>query len=315
MQISMNNISNNAPRKKATRNCPVCGSSSQEASLFLENSIDSAKLSGFSFASRKAPEYMSHHLVQCAVCDLVYADEPPDEDELAHAYHTADFDSSDEANDAASAYIKAIRPALATVAHPKSALEIGCGTGVFLEYLRQEGFAEVVGVEPSQTAIATAPLHRQAWIRHAMFDEKDFIPESFDLICCFMTMEHVRDPQVIARSALKLLRPGGVFITVTHNYQGWVNRVLAKRSPIVDIEHLQLFSNKSLLHLFENTGFLSISIKAFVNTYSLSYWLRLMPLPDFLKKGLSRFFSITKLGKIKAGVNVGNLVTFGRKQH
>jgi hypothetical protein len=118
-----------------SRPCPVCHSHVDKAALFYEENIDPARLSSFSFSSRKEPEYMCHRLMQCAVCDLVYADQPPDERELAHAYHTADYDSSEEANDAAAAYIRAIRPALVALAERRSALEIGTGTGAFLDHL------------------------------------------------------------------------------------------------------------------------------------------------------------------------------------
>ncbi len=295
------------------RSCPVCHTGSEKAKLFLEKNIDPAKLSEFSFASRKTPEFMCHRLVQCPTCDLVYANQPPGEDELAHAYHVADYDSSEEANDAAAAYIRAIRPTLNTLVRCQSVLEIGTGTGIFLEYLSREGFTELVGVEPSSAAIAAAPIHRQAWIREGMFDEKDFAPESFDLICCFMTMEHVRDPNIIASAALRLLRPGGAFVTVTHDYRGVVNRLLGKRSPIIDIEHMQLFSKGSLRFLFDRVGYTGVTVNALVNTYSLQYWMRLAPLPRGLKQSVSGLLSRIGVDHVKLGVNVGNLITTGFK--
>ena len=295
------------------RSCPVCHTGSEKAKLFIENNIDPAKLSGFSFASRKTPEFMCHRLVQCQTCDLVYANQPPGEDELAHAYHSANYDSSEEANDAAAAYIQAIRPTLVALSRRQSVLEIGTGTGIFLEHLSREGFTELVGVEPSSSAIAAAPLKRQAWIREGMFEEKDFAPESFDLICCFMTMEHVRDPNIIASAALRLLRPSGAFVTVTHDYRGAVNRLLGKRSPIVDIEHLQLFSKQSLRHLFDKVGYTDIQVSGFTNRYSLQYWMRLAPLPRILKQALLRWLTKIGAGDAKLGVNVGNLITTGFK--
>ncbi|TPG48686.1 class I SAM-dependent methyltransferase [Rhodanobacter glycinis] len=296
-----------------TRSCPVCHTDSAIAKLFLEKNIDSTKLSEFSFASRKTPEFMCHRLVRCPACDLVYANQPPGENELAHAYHVAEYDSSEEANDAAMAYIRAIRPVLSKLAHRRSALEIGTGTGIFLEHLSHEGFAGVVGVEPSSAAIAAAPEHRRTWIREGMFEESCFAPSSFDLICCFMTMEHVRDPNVIAQAALRLLRPGGAFVTVTHDYRGLINRMLGKLSPIIDIEHLQLFSERSLRHLFESVGYADIMISPFVNTYSLQYWTRLSPLPAGIKKPLAGLMAKTGLNNVKLGVNVGNLITAGFK--
>jgi SAM-dependent methyltransferase len=297
-----------------SRNCPVCHTGFDKAKLFIEQNIDSAKLSGFSFSSRKEPEYMCHRLVQCPVCDLVYADQPPGEDELAHAYHVADYDSSEEANDAAASYMRAIRPTLTALAVHRSALEIGTGTGIFLECLSHEGYTELVGVEPSSAAIAAAPESRRAWIREGMFDERDFAPESFDLICCFMTMEHVRDPSIIAHSALRLLRPRGAFVTVTHDYRSPVNRLFGKRSPIIDIEHMQLFSKDSVRYLFEHSGYVNVTVKAFVNTYSLRYWMRLAPLPRGIKPVVSNLLASTGLDIVKLGVNVGNLVTTGFKR-
>jgi SAM-dependent methyltransferase len=257
---------------------------------------------------------MCHRLVRCITCDLVYADEPPGEDELARAYHVANYDSSEEANDAATAYIRAIRPTLDALARRQSALEIGTGTGIFLEHLSGEGFTELTGVEPSSAAIAAAPMHRQMWIREGMFEEKDFSPESFDLICCFMTMEHVYDPNVIACAALRLLRPGGAFVTVTHDYRSFVNRLLGIRSPIIDIEHLQLFSERSVRYLFENVGYVGVTTNAFVNTYTLQYWVRLAPLPRGFKQAVSGLLSALGASHVKASINVGNLIASGFKR-
>jgi len=295
------------------RSCPVCRASHSQARSFLENSIDPSRLSEFSFSSRKVPEYMSHRLVQCTACDLVYADQPPEADALAQAYHQADYDSSAEADDAAAAYIGAARPALAQLKQRHRVLEIGTGTGIFLDFLKQQGFTELVGVEPSAAAICAAPEHRRGWIREGVFEEGDFEPASFDLICCFMTLEHVRDPRLIAEAALRLLRPGGAFIVVTHDYRSLVNRLLGKRSPIIDIEHMQLFSVASVRHLFEGAGYEKIAVKAFVNRYRMIYWLRLAPLPSTLKLGIARIFGAIGLDKTKLGLNVGNLFVTGFK--
>ena len=299
---------------KTPRFCPVCHTDFEKARIFIEKNIDQAKLSEFSFASRKEPEFMCHRLVQCPNCDLVYADQPPDEGELAHAYHAANYDSSEEANDAAAAYIKAIQPTLGMLARHQSALEIGAGNGIFLEHLSREGFTELVGIEPSPAAIADAPEYRRAWIREGMFEEINFVPASFDLICCFMTMEHVRDPNIVASAAFRLLRPGGAFVTVTHNYRSLVNRLLGKRSPIIDIEHMQLFSRRSVRYLFENTGYADVTVNAFVNTYPLRYWMRLAPLPHRIKSTMSSLMASMGISNAKLGVNVGNLITTGLKR-
>lgn len=268
-------------------------------------------MSAFSFASRKLPEFMCHQLVQCPTCDLVYANEPPDQSELAHAYHVSDFDSAQEADDAAAAYDKAVAPVLPKLPRKGAALEIGTGTGIFLEALKRRGFTTVVGVEPSSAAIAAAPAHRQAWIRETIFREPDFEPESFDLICCFMTMEHVQDPNEIASAASRLLRPGGALALVTHDYRSSINRLLGRKSPIIDIEHMQLFSPKSIGQLLTRNGFESIDISSFQNRYALRYWMRLLPLPVSLKNIVLKGLEITSVADMKLSANVGNMLSIG----
>ena len=235
-------------------------------------------------------------------------------EELAQAYHVADYDSSEEAGDAAMAYMRALEPTLQKLVRRERALEIGTGTGIFLEQLYRAGFSDLVGIEPSSAAIAAAPPHRRSWIRERIFDERDFAPASFDLICCFMTMEHVRDPQAISHAAFRLLRPGGAFVTVTHDYRGLVNRLLGRRSPIIDIEHMQLFSTRSMRYLFTAAGYGNVTVHPFVNRYALRYWLRLTPVPHGLKRALLALMGALHADRIKIGVNVGNLITAGFKE-
>ncbi len=291
----------------------MCKSESTLSRLFLEERIDPTKLSEFSFASRKIPEFMNHRMVRCLRCDLVYVESPPSQEVLGKAYHVASYDSAEEANDAANSYMAAFGPIFNKMPLKESALEIGTGTGVLLDLLSRYGFTNVVGVEPSAAAIAAAPESRREWIREGLFNEDDFEPASLDFICCLMTMEHVPDPRVIASAAMRLLRPGGAFVTVTHDYGGTVNRLLGKRSPIIDVEHMQLFSHKSIGYLLEASGYREIMIKGLVNSYSVGYWLRLSPLPVRTKMHIRSLLQKLRLHDRKFSMNVGNLVAAGFK--
>jgi SAM-dependent methyltransferase len=298
--------------ERLTRVCPVCGSSSENARRFLEERIDPAKLNEFSFASRKEPEFLNYGMVQCELCDVVYVNRPPSQQDLARAYHSADYDSTEEAVDAAKAYLRQLEPLLETL-NKTAALEIGTGTGAFLEELRAKGFDQVVGVEPSAAAIAAAPEYRRAWIKEGIFSGNDYAPESFDFVCCFMTLEHVREPKEIAESVHHLLKPGGVFAAVTHDYRSAVNRALGRRSPIIDVEHMQLFSPKSVRALFNAADYCDIKVKPFANRYAMSYWMRLMPIGSNIKRELTGFLKIAGLGDKKISLNVGNMIITGTK--
>lgn len=295
------------------RPCPICNLFPAREQVFLEENIDASALNEFSFASRKLPEHCCYQMIRCGRCDLVYVDRPPSQGSLAHAYHTAQYDSSEEANDAAKSYARAFAPALQRI-QKQAALEIGTGTGVFLEELLGLGFDSVTGIEPSTAAIMAAPEHRRAWIREGIFAEHDYEPQSFDVVCCFMTLEHVYDPRDISEAALRLLRPGGAFLSVTHDYRSIVNRILGRSSPIVDIEHMQLFSHDSISTLLKSTGYVDIDVRRFANRYSLRYWNRLAPLPHRVKSSLDAALLTSGLGGLKLSVNVGNTAAIGFKR-
>jgi SAM-dependent methyltransferase len=296
-----------------TRHCPVCGAGPDKASLFLEASLDPARLTATSFASRKTPEFMSYRLLRCAGCETVYAVAAPAASMLADAYSTAEYDSSEEAALAADTYAGALAPTIAALPQRGRVLEIGTGTGVLLERLLDLGFAEAVGVEPSQAAICAAAVRVRGLIREGVFVETDFAPESFDLICCFQTLEHVADPRALVRSCTRLLRPGGALALVTHDYAAPLNRLLGRRSPIIDIEHLQLFCRASLQRLLRDAGVPPQTLSPLVNRYPLRYWLRLTPLPARLKGVVASMLGFAGIDRVRLGANVGNLLAIGRK--
>lgn len=296
-----------------TRDCPVCDAGADQATLFLEASYDPARLTAGSFASRKVPEFMSYRLLRCGCCATVYASAAPIAEALAASYSVADYDSSEAAELAADTYAAALAPTIADLPRRGRALEIGTGTGVLLERLLAAGFDDVVGIEPSGAAIAAAAPSVRGLIREGVFDETEFPDGGFDLICCFQTLEHVPDPRALVASGARLLRPGGALALVTHDYTGMLNRMLGRRSPIIDIEHLQLFCRASLETLLHNAGLPPRQVLTLVNRYPLHYWLRLTPLPNGVKRALARMLDLVRLGHVRFGVNVGNLLAIGCK--
>jgi hypothetical protein len=117
----------------------------------------------------------------------------------------------------------------------------------------------------------------------------------------------VPDPRKLVEDAYKLLEPGGLLALITHNANGALNRLLGRRSPIIDIEHLQLFSPDNLAILLDRAGFKGVKIESFRNTYPLRYWLRLAPLP--MKQRIIAMADATGLGALSVPANVGNILT------
>jgi len=295
------------------RDCPVCGSQASLGEPFLDRRIDGEKLNAFSYASRKTPEYMCYTLVRCPQCDVVYANESPSAAEIGNAYHEAAYDSREEAVHAAESYERALRQTISSMADREGALDIGTGTGIFLKRLQHQGFTGLVGVEPSKAAIEAADQDIQGFIREGVFSPSGFAPGSLALITCFMTLEHVSDPASLVRGCLALLKPGGVMAVVVHDRCAWNNRLLGSRAPIIDIEHLQLFSKTSISELFRRSGFIGIESRSFWNRYRLTYWNRLFPTPGFLKRMVENLLGKTGLGDVRLSMNVGNLMVVARK--
>ena len=293
--------------KLEARSCPVCGSPSERARLFLDRSIDLTRITEASFASRKLPEYMSHRLVRCVDCTTIYAVEGPSPEILAAVYRDASYDSAVEAEMAATTYANILAPHIALLPHRGALLEIGTGTGVFLAHMEKAGFQTRIGIEPSRAAIEAADPDVKPLIREGIFDPADFAPGSISMICCFQTLEHVPAPRKLVEDSFNLLEPGGLLALITHNADGRLNRLLGRRSPIIDIEHLQLFSPDNMRFLLRNANFARIGIESLSNTYPLRYWLRLAPVP--MKQKILAIVDSTGLGSLNISANVGNILS------
>lgn len=299
------------------RSCPSCNSIDHSRLIFKQN-IDKSKLNAYSYASRKIPEFMNFNLVCCPSCNLLYASEVFDLDtSLDQAYNMAEYDSNEEAIYAATTYAQALAMKVNELNICGAALEIGAGNGAFLTKLLDLKFQKVVGVEPSLSAANCASAEIKKMIRVEMFAAENFEPESFDLVVICQTLEHLEDPLSFIENAYKLLKSGGMLMVVGHNYRHWLMRLLGARSPIIDIEHFQLFSPQSLEFILNKCNFSNIEITPLKNAYPVHYWGKLLPLPLGLKNVCLNFMKKNSWGKAIANrviqASVGNMVAFARK--
>ena len=121
------------------------------------------------------------------------------------------------------------------------------------------------------------------------------------------------DPGTLAEAAFSLLKPGGAAFFIVHNRRSLLARVLGRKSPIFDIEHLQLFSPASARALMRRAGFESVRAWPIVNRYPLQYWMRLAPLPGPVKPAALAFARRSGLGRVPVPMAVGNLAVVGFK--
>jgi 2-polyprenyl-3-methyl-5-hydroxy-6-metoxy-1,4-benzoquinol methylase len=147
--------------------------------------------------------------------------------------------------------------------HSRSVLEVGCGTGETLRWLRVIGGCDVTaGLEMSEQAAAVARQHVDRVVvgNAEQLIESEFDPNSFDALLCLDVLEHMVDPWSFVESAQRLLRPGGVFIASIPNVRNI--RVVApllargrweyRASGILDRTHLRFFTKNSALALMSS---------------------------------------------------------------
>ena len=108
---------------------------------------------------------------------------------------------------------------------PKDAriLEIGCGTGAFLDRCRAAGFANVRGVELNQRAVQEC-RDKGHEVSDRMIERMEATEDSFDCVCAFQVLEHVPDPVEFLRAAASLVSAGGKMILSTPNAESFLGR-------------------------------------------------------------------------------------------
>jgi 2-polyprenyl-6-hydroxyphenyl methylase / 3-demethylubiquinone-9 3-methyltransferase len=100
-------------------------------------------------------------------------------------------------------------------------LDIGCGGGVFCEPLAQLG-AQVVGIDPAETAIKAAIQHAhqtgvQIDYRCTTAEALAGAGERFDVVLAMEVIEHAADTDVFIQHCARLVKPGGLAILSTLN--------------------------------------------------------------------------------------------------
>ena len=284
--------------------CATCGSAGV---LAHEENVDPIQMTDLTYASRKPPELMHYELFRCLKCGLLFSTYVPEPVDLFQAYESAGYDSSLEAKFAATAYFLALKRRLHEL--DGGVLDVGCGDGQFLQKCRDAGIDDVAGIEPSSAPHGLI----DSGLKESIFKGpwEAYTPtRKFGMVTLFQTIEHLTDPGAFLDFAAQILRKGGRVAIASHNSRGLVNKMLGTKSPIFDIEHLQLFSKDSLNALLEKHGFRVLSCKEYWNFYPIAYLLRLAPIPVRLKT--SRLIGNT-FGKITLPVGLGNLMTVAEK--
>lgn len=118
-------------------------------------------------------------------------------------------------------------------------LDYGCGGGLFLQFLKEEGFSNVAGYDAYVPAYA----------------DKRILEERYDAIVSWDVIEHTDEPRDFFRSLTGLLRPGGLLTIGTPNAE----HISLGKEPLSTPElhqpyHRHILSEAALLRFGHENG-------------------------------------------------------------
>jgi len=196
-------------------------------------------------------------------------------------------------------------------------LDIGCGGGLFLSLLKQEG-AEVIGIELSDSRaqyaktkhdleIYKSPIEGEFW-------QKDYA-NHFDAVTLWDVIEHVNYPYQTLQCAVSVLRKGGLLLIDTpardsfyHQFGEFTHRLSGGRFPTFLnamysshlFGHKQIFSTMEMRNLFQSVGLEIVELHIFHEvTFPYDFYLRKFFKSEVIVKILSltarAFFRLFKI--------------------
>jgi SAM-dependent methyltransferase len=156
-------------------------------------------------------------------------------------------------------------------------LELGCGRGFFLEFLVNNGYNNVFGIDVSKEQIDIAKVKNLNAEEIGVFEFLKTNNEKFDIIFAIDLIEHFHKDELIAlfEGVYKNLLNGGAFVFHTPNGLG----INANRIIYGDLTHLTIFTSNSATQLLKLVGFNEIKFfetepyaKNVIGTIRLLFW-------------------------------------------
>ena len=248
------------------RSCPICHS--KENKYFL-TCID------------KTVSEEKFNIVKCGKCDFHFTNPIPFEKNIANYYKSENYIShSDTAASLQDKLYHLIRKytvkqktkLIQSVNNGKtdSLLDIGCGTGYFLQYAQKKGWV-IHGFEPDGGARKIAEENTG----HIIWDSIERIQhQTFKIITLWHVLEHVYDLSHSLKLIKESLHKDGKLIIAVPNYESFDAGVYQQYWAAYDVpRHLYHFSKKTLTHILNNYN---LTIQEIRPMYFDSYYVSLI---------------------------------------
>lgn len=128
-------------------------------------------------------------------------------------------------------------------------LDLGCGVGGLVRYLRERGYEEVVGHDEGYGA----DLAASRGLPILSPSDLDGRAGTFDVVTSIEVIEHVVDPMSFLERAAKLLAPGGIFMLTTGNVERAGDDLAGWYYVIPDV-HVSFLGPTSLDYAYSRVG-------------------------------------------------------------
>jgi 2-polyprenyl-3-methyl-5-hydroxy-6-metoxy-1,4-benzoquinol methylase len=197
----------------------------------------------------------------------------------------------------------------------KKILDIGCFTGEFLELMQQQG-ADVHGLELQPEAVKIANKKMPGRVYEADVMSYKFSQKKYDIITLFGLVEHVTNPMQLLERCYNLLSKDGIIMVQTPNSSSLLARSMKKYwPPFSPIEHIHLFSRKSLEYALHNAGFENLHFRAHQKKLPVGYVYNMLNNfgPEF-HKVLKPIESIVTNSRTVLPFYVGEMIIIGTKK-
>jgi SAM-dependent methyltransferase len=201
-----------------------------------------------------------YDVVVCSNCGGAYADGIPDQRTFDRYYREMSKYEYHQREGAESEFDERRLALIAGIIAPHvqgpgaRILDIGCATGRLLANLRDRGFANVNGLDPSPACAAAAARLYQIPVRTMTLAELGATGERFDFAILVGVLEHLRDLDEAFVHLRAILNPGGMLYVEVPDATAFVDW---PNAPYQDFstEHLNFFAPVSLEHAMLRRGF------------------------------------------------------------
>jgi len=196
----------------------------------------------------------------------------------------------------------------------KRVLDVGCFTGDLLVIFKRMG-ADVYGLELQKEAVKIANERLPKKVFEADVMSRKFNLGEFDIVTLTGLVEHVTNPVALLNKVSKITKRNGYILIQTPNGSSFPAKLLKKYwPPYSPVEHIHLFTKKSLEMALEQNGFEPIYYKNHWKSLPISYVYNMLENfgPEFhsLMKPLAKVLSKSNLS---LPFYVGEMIVIAKK--